>query len=91
LTTSITLSCAGPTGTCILDGKEATRHFFSDTADLTFTFIGLVLINGLAKDSSTPGPNGGSLLLNGPTIIIDDCFFYNNRATSSTVGAVSII
>ena len=91
LTTSITLSCAGPKGSCILDGKEATRHFFSETAGLTLSFIGLVLINGLADDSSTPGPAGGSLLLYGPTIIIDDCFFYNNRATSSSGSAVSII
>ena len=91
LTTSITLSCAGPKGSCILDGKEATRHFFSETAGLTLSFIGLVLINGFVDDSSTPGPAGGSLLLNGPTIIIDDCFFYNNRATSSSGSAVSII
>ena len=92
LTTSITLSCAGPKGSCILDGNEATRHFFSNTADLTFTFIGLVLINGLAKDSSTFGPLGGSVALFGSTIIIDGSLFYNNRATSSsTFNAVSII
>ena len=89
---SITLSCAGTRGSCILDGKEATRHFVSTTADLTFTFIGLVLINGLADDSSTSAPFGGSLLLVGPNIIIDGSLFYNNRATSSSPGgAVSII
>ena len=82
---SITLSCAGTKGSCILDGNEATRHFVSDTADLTFTFIDLVLINGLADDSSTSGPFGGSLRLNGSTNIIDGSLFYNNRATSSTV------
>ena len=92
LTTSITLSCAGPKGSCILDGNEATRHFFSNSADLTFTFIGLVLINGLAKDSSTSGPFGGSVfLVSGSTIIIDGSLFYNNRATSSIGFPVSII
>ena len=83
---SITLSCAGPTGTCILDGNEATRHFFSNSADLTFTFIGLVLINGFSSAGV-----GGSLLFFGSTIIIQGSLFYNNRATSSSENAVSII
>ena len=91
LTTSITLSCAGPTGTCILDGHGETRHFFSDTADLTFTFIGLVLINGFVDDSSTPGQAGGSLRLLLSNTIIEGSLFYNNRATSSSENAVSII
>ena len=70
---------------------EETRHFRSTTADLTFTFIGLVLINGLADDSSTFGAEGGSLNLFRSTIIIEGSLFYNNRATSFSSGAVSII
>jgi len=88
---SITIICVGTRGSCILDGKEVTRHFVSTTADLTFTFIDLVLINGLADDSSTFEPFGGSLLFVGSTIIIDGSLFYNNRATSSLDNAVSII
>jgi len=90
---SITLSCSGPRGSCILDGHEATRHFVSQTGGLTFTFIDLVLINGLADGSSTPSPSGGSLLFVGSTNIIDGSLFYNNRAisTSSNLNAVSII
>ena len=89
---SITLSCSGPSGSCILDGHGETRHFFSDIDDdLTFTFIDLVLINGFVDDSSTPF--GGSLLLAfGSTIIIDGSLFVNNRVTSSSSyeNAVSI-
>ena len=91
LTTSITLSCAGPKGSCILDGNEATRHFFSDTAGLTLSFIGLVFINGLADDDDSDGPFGGSLDFFRSTIIINGSLFYNNRATSSTGLVVSII
>ena len=92
LTTSITLSCAGPKGSCILDGKEATRHFVSVTDGVTFTFLGLVLINGFADNGSSLAPSGGSVLFVFSTSIFSDCFFYNNRAISSTApGAVSII
>ena len=91
LTTSITLSCAGPKGSCILDGKEATRHFVSVTGGVTFTFIGLVLINGLADDDSSLAPYGGSVLFAFSTYIFNDCFFHNNRATSSSFDAVSTI
>ena len=88
---SITLSCAGPKGSCILDGNEETRHFVSETAGLTLVFIDLTLINGLAKDSSTFGPLGGSVALFGSTIIIEGSLFFNNRAISSTGFVVSII
>ena len=91
LTTSITLSCAGPKGSCILDGKEATRHFFSFEKGVTYTFIGLVLINGLADDDSSLVPYGGSVLFIFSTYIFNDCFFYNNRATSSSFDVVSTI
>ena len=49
---SITLSCAGPRGSCILDGNEETRHFVSDTDGITLSFIGLVLINVLTDDDT---------------------------------------
>ena len=93
---SITISCAGsgPKDVCILDGHEATRHFRSSTDDdLTFAFIGLVLINGLVdnNNSLTSQPRGGSLRLVGSTNIIEGSLFYNNRATSSSENAVSII
>ena len=89
---SITLSCSGPRGSCILDGHEATRHFISDTDGITLSFIGLVLINGLTDDDTANfGGVGGSLLLVGSTNIIDGSLFYNNRASSSRGSAVSII
>ena len=88
MTTSITLSCAGTKGSCILDGKEATRHFFSDTDDLTFAFLDLAFINGLADDSST---SGSVALIGSSTTIIEGSLFYNNRVTSSTLNVVSII
>ena len=91
LTTSITLSCAGPTGTCILDGHGETRHFFSGTGGLTLTFISLVLINGLAGNDSNFGGLGGSVYSDGSTIIIEGSLFSNNRVTSSSSSAVSII
>ena len=92
---SITINCAGTKGSCILDGNEATRHFLSDTAGLTFTFIDLVLINGFVDDDTEGSLSGGSLFFlgSGSTIIIDGSLFYNNRAISSTgsSSAVSII
>ena len=91
LTTSITLSCAGPTGTCILDGHGETRHFFSDTGGLTLTFISLVLINGLAGNGSSLAPFGGSVLFVLSTSIFNDCFFYNNRVISSFAVSTIII
>ena len=82
---SITLSCTGPRGSCILDGHEETRHFFSDDEGLTFAFIGLALINGFVDDSSNDPARGGSVRLNnGSTGIFDGILFYNNRAISST-------
>jgi len=91
LTTSITLSCAGPKGTCILDGNGETRHFVSTTADITLSFLGLSLINGFVDDDSSFNPRfGGSLYLFGSTNIIDGSLFYNNRAISSTDSVVSI-
>ena len=89
---SLTLSCAGLRGSCILDGHGETRHFFSNTAGLTFSFLDLVFVNGLADDDSVKRA-GGSLFFvgSGSTIIIDGSLFYNNRATSSSVNAVSII
>ena len=94
LTKSITISCAGPTGSCIFDGNEATRHFASILIDgKTFAFIDLTFINGLANDNSVGGgAEGGSLLLAfGSTTILTGCVFYNNRATFSSGNAVSII
>ena len=94
---SITISCAGsgPKDVCILDGHGETRHFrrSSTDDDLTFAFIGLVLINGLVdnNNSLTSQPRGGSLRLVGSTNIIEGSLFYNNRATSSSENAVSII
>ena len=59
---SITIACAGPKGSCIFDGNAVTRHFRSDTSGLTFNFVALIFINGLAGDDSPPfGPEGGSL------------------------------
>ena len=90
---SITLSCAGTKGSCILDGNEATRHFVSGTASLTLSFIDLAFINGFADDSSNDPGFGGSLDFFGSrsTIIIDGSLFYNNHVTSSSFGVVSII
>ena len=62
-----------------------TRHFFSDTADITLAFIGLVFFNGLAD-----GNFGGSLRLFGSTYIFEGSLFYNNLASSAGL-AVSII
>ena len=91
---SITIVCAGSgLDACILDGNEATRHFRSSTVGITLSFIDLVLINGFADDSSVIFTRlGGSVYFDGSsTNIFNDCLFYNNRATSSTVDAVSII
>ena len=92
---SLTLSCAGSKGSCILDGNEETRHFSNETPglSLTFAFIGLVFINGFTDDASNFEPGfGGSLWFSeGSTIIINGSLFYNNLATSSTDFAVSII
>ena len=88
---SITLSCAGTKGSCILDGNEATRHFVSGTASLTLSFIDLAFINGFADDSSNDPGFGGSLDLFGSSNTFSNCLFYNNLVTSSTDDAVSII
>ena len=90
LTKSIAISCSVP-GSCILDGNEATRHFRSNTFDITLSFIGLTLINGLADDSSTVLPQGGSVFLSESINIFKHCVFYNNHARSEMDNAVSIV
>ena len=87
---SIAISCSVP-GSCILDGNEATRHFVSQTSDITLSFIGLTLINGLADDGSSVDPQGGSVNLSASINIFKHCVFYNNHARSETDNAVSII
>ena len=98
LTKSITIICAG-VGTkdmCILDGHGVTNHFYNDSGGfggLTFAFIGLIFINGSGGFSTSTALRygGGSLYLVGSTNIIQGSLFYNNRATSSSSSAVSII
>ena len=86
------ISCAGPDGSCILDGNGITRHFFSDGSAVSYAFSGLSFVNGFANDSSTNGQNGGSIRFSaGPTSTFDRCLFYNNRANSSSDLVVSII
>lgn len=88
----IIISCAGPDGSCILDGSGITRHFFSDSSAVSYVFSGLSFVNGFANDSSTNGQNGGSIRFSaGPTSTFDRCLFYNNRANSSSDLVVSII
>lgn len=88
----IIISCAGPDGSCILDGNGITRHFFSDGSAVSYAFSGLSFVNGFANDSSTNGQNGGSIRFSaGPTSTFDRCLFYNNRANSSSDLVVSII
>ena len=89
LTKSVTISCAGPKRSCILDGNGGTRHFVSNAGGLTLAFVDLSLINGFVLDGDSLVA-GGSVFLSGTTSIFDGCFFYNNRVTSST-GVVSII
>ena len=97
LTKSITIECAGTKGSCIFDGNENNRHFFSETSSITLVFIALVFINGFADDASSTasqcgGAEGGSVFfLGGSTSIFIDSLFYNNLATSSNDFAVSII
>ena len=100
LTKSITIECAGTKGSCVFDGNEKNRHFFSDTSGVTLVFISLVFINGFADDASSEasqfsGAEGGSVFFlgAGSTSIFTDSLFYNNLATSSKLpgGAVSII
>ena len=79
------------------DGKGSTRHFVSNTSGITLSFIDLVLSNGFADDSSTSpttsntDPQGGSVFLSQSINIFKRCLFYNNRSTSSSLNAVSII
>ena len=61
LFSSITITCSGTKGSCIFDGNGTSRHFRSDTSDVTYSIIGLAFINGFADDSSSGGPLGGSL------------------------------
>ena len=91
LTKSIAISCAGSKGSCVLDGNEATRHFRSNTFDITLSFIGLTLINGVADDGSTVKPQGGSVNLSQSINIFKHCVFYNNHARSTMDNAVSIV
>jgi len=87
------ISCAGPDGSCILDGNGITRHFFSNNGPgASYTFSGLSFVNGFANDISPNGQNGGSIRFSqGPTSIFNRCLFYNNRANSSSDFVVSII
>ena len=93
LTESITISCSGPVGSCILDANGDTRHFKGFTVGKTLAFIDLTFINGLVDNDSSAGSFGGSLnsFGSGATIILTGCVFYNNHATSlSGDSAVSI-
>ena len=95
---SIAISCAGPNGSCILDGNGSTRHFVSDKSGITLSFIDLVLINGLANDGSTSPTTsnndraqGGSVFLSQSINIFKRCLFNNNHSRSEINSAVSII
>lgn len=88
---NIVISCAGPDGSCIFDGNGNTRHFFSSSNGVNYTFIGITFINGFAdNNNNNNGPFGGSVRFSqGPYSIFTRCLFYNNHATSSTDFVVS--
>ena len=95
---SITIECDGPKASCVFDGKEKNRHLSSTAADLTLVFVGIAFVNGFANNASSlaapfGGAAGGSVLFVGGSTssIFNDCLFLNNRVTSSTSSAVSII